>query len=308
MPQDPSPAPDGARPPLFELHDAVVVRAGRPILSVGEFVLQQGENLALLGPNGSGKSTFVRLITREMMPLYRDEPPVRFKGNARATLVEVRRCLGIVSSTMQDQIRVHLPVGDIVAGGLFGTVGVPLRADGAAVERARTAGAEALEMLGVGELASRDVMTLSTGQARRVLIARALVSDPEVLLFDEPCTGLDPEGMYYVRRSMRVLARSGKGIVLVTHYPEDVIPEIGRVVLLKEGEVFADGAKDELMNDATMSSLFDVPLHVRRSLAAGATAAADATAADAEASAEAAPDGALRAGVREEYFSLEGAY
>ena len=85
-----------------------------------------------------------------------------------------------------------------------------------------------MELLGVDELAARDIMTLSTGQARRVLIARALVHDPEVLVFDEPCTGLDPEGMYYVRSSMRTLAKAGKGIVLVTHYPEDIIPEIKR--------------------------------------------------------------------------------
>ncbi|MCB7225030.1 ABC transporter, partial [Anaerostipes caccae] len=70
-----------------------------------------------------------------------------------------------------------------------------------------------------------------TGQARRALIARALVHDPEALVFDEPCTGLDPEGMFYVRRSMRALAQAGKSIVLVTHYPEDVIPEIVRLVL-----------------------------------------------------------------------------
>ena len=96
-----------------------------------------------------------------------------------------------------------------------------------------------------------------------MLIARALVHDPDVLVFDEPCTGLDPEGMYYVRSSMRTLAKAGKGIVLVTHYPEDIIPEIKRVVLLKNGTVFADGSKGRLLTDGVMSELFDVPLHVQ---------------------------------------------
>ena len=265
--------------PLIELKDAVVVRGGRPILSIDSFRLAQGEHLALLGPNGSGKSTFVRVVTREMMPLYREEPPVRFKGNPRATLAAVRECVGIVSSTMQDQIRVHLPSRDIVAGGLFGTVGLPLRVREAEGAAARKRAEEALELLGVGDLADRDVMTISTGQARRVLIARSLISDPEVLLFDEPCTGLDPEGMFYVRKNMRTLAQAGKGVVLVTHYPEDVIPEIKRVVLLKEGRVFADGPKDELLCDETMTSLFDVELHVRREVAS-----------------------------KEEYFSLVSAY
>ena len=75
---------------------------------------------------------------------------------------------------------------------------------------------------------------MSSGQARRVLFARALVHDPSTLLLDEPCTGLDPEGMYYVRSSMRDLAKAGKGIVLITHYPEDIIPEIKRLVLVKD--------------------------------------------------------------------------
>ena len=279
--------------PLIELRDAVVVRGGRPILAVDSFSLAQGEHLALLGPNGSGKSTFVRLITREMMPLFREEPPVRFKGNPRATLAEVRACLGIVSSTMQDQIRVHLPALDIVAGGLFGTVGLPLRADEGAARRAREKAAAALDMLGVGELAGRDVLAISSGQARRVLIARALVSDPEVLLFDEPCTGLDPEGMYSVRKSMRTLAQAGKGIVLVTHYPEDVIPEIKRLVLLKEGRIFADGPKSELLRSGPMSALFDAPLQVR--LTTGETPAGDV-------------GDASKNAVAEEYFSLVSTY
>ena len=129
-------------------------------------------------------------------------------------------------------------------------------------DEGRERGLRALRMLGVGELAERDVTTLSSGQARRVLIARALVNDPDVLGFDEPCTGLDPQGMYHVRQSMRELAQAGKSLILVTHYPEDVIPEIDRIVMIKDGLVFADGTKERLLTSERMSSLFDVPLTV----------------------------------------------
>ena len=95
------------------------------------------------------------------------------------------------------------------------------------------------------------------------LIARAIVHDPETLVFDEPCTGLDPQGMFYVRHSLRELARAGKSLLLVTHYPEDVIPEVERLVMIKDGVVFADGPKEELMTSAQMSALFDVPMEVR---------------------------------------------
>lgn len=153
--------------PLIQLNDAIVRRDGKNILEVDSFVLRSGENIALLGPNGAGKSTFIRLITREDFPLYRDNPPVLFRGNDRTTLQETKKVLGVVSSTMQDQITVHLPAKDIVAGGLFGTLGVPQMYRVTPESQQRVM--EILEMLGVADLAERDIKTLSTGQARRIL-------------------------------------------------------------------------------------------------------------------------------------------
>lgn len=246
--------------PLFQIRDARVVRAGRTILAIDRFDLAEGEHVALLGPNGAGKSTFIQLLTREVFPLHRDEPPVRFRGQARPLLSDIKRALGIVSATMHDQVRVHLPVEEIVMGGISGTLGLPQHV--ALPKDARPRALDALDRLGIADLARRDVMTLSTGQVRRVLVARELMSDPQVLIFDEPCTGLDPEGMYHVRRTMSLLAAEGRSVVLVTHYPEDIIPAIDRVLLIKDAEVFADGPKAELLTSDTLSDLFDVPLEV----------------------------------------------
>lgn len=251
-----------ATTPLIELRDAHVRRDGREILAVDSFTLAEGESVALLGPNGSGKSTFISLITREMHPLHRDEPPVLFRGSARETLADIKKAMGVVSSTMQDQIRVHLPALDIVAGGLFGSLGVPMRVTVTDDQRAQAH--KAMAAVGVEDLASRDILTLSTGQARRVLIARALVHEPDILIFDEPCTGLDPAGMYYVRQTMSALARTGHAVLLVTHYPEDIVPEIGRLLLLRDGRLIADGPKANLLTSETMSDLFAVPLEVLR--------------------------------------------
>ena len=248
-------------PPLFQIRDARVVRGGRTILHVGDFSLAEGEHVALLGPNGAGKSTFIQLLTREVFPLHADVPPVLFRGQARPLLQDVRRALGVVSSTMHDQVRVHLPVEDVVVGGLFGSLGAPPRAEVGPGQRA--AASDALDRLGILDLARRDVTTLSTGQARRVLVARELVRDPQVLIFDEPCTGLDPQGMYQLRQTMATLAAEGRSIVLVTHYPEDVVPAIGRVLLVRDAEVVADGPKARLLTSEVMSELFDVPLTVR---------------------------------------------
>ena len=172
----------------------------------------------------------------------------------------MKKALAVVSATMQDQITVHLPVIQIVVGGLFRTLGLPHGYE--MTEEDEEQALRAMRMLGIEQLAGKDVMTLSSGQARRVLIARELVYDPEVLVFDEPCTGLDPEGMYYVRKSMRTLVNNGKSVMLVTHYPEDIIPEISRVVMIKDGLVYNDGPKEELLTSEKMSELFDVPLKV----------------------------------------------
>lgn len=243
---------------FLRLHDAVVRRSGKTILEISDFTLEFGQHMALLGPNGAGKSTFIKLITREVLPLYKDDPAVLFMGNPRATLAQVKQTVGMVSSTMQDQITVHLPVVEIVVGGLYGTLGLPhgTTLQQKDVERAQQVMAE----LGILDLAERDVMTLSTGQARRVLIARALIHEPKVLVLDEPCTGLDPAGMFHVRKSMRKLAQRGVTLVLVTHYPEDIVPEIDRVTMIRDGKVFADGRKQDLLTSEAMTKLFDVPL------------------------------------------------
>lgn len=247
--------------PLFAIHDAVVQRGGHTILEVEDFQLAEGEHVALLGPNGAGKSTFIQLLTREVFPLYREDAAVKFRGQARPLLEDIKSTLGIVSSTMHDQVRVHLPALEIVVGGLYGSLGLPMRAQ--VPDEYFAQGRAALERLGIGELAERDIMTLSTGQVRRVLVARELIREPSVLVFDEPCTGLDPQGMFYLRETMKTLADEGKNVILVTHYPEDIIPAIKRVLLIKDAKIFADGSKDELLNSDTMSSLFDVPLTVQ---------------------------------------------
>lgn len=248
--------------PFVSIKDAVVQRAGHPILSIDSLQLAEGESVAVIGPNGSGKSTFVGLIARTLLPLHRDRPPVVFRGCPRITLSEIRSLVGVVSTGMQEEAAVHLPVLDIVAGGVEGTLGLRPRMDACEVARARKIARICMEQIGIADLAKRDMLTLSTGQARRVLIARALAGDPTALCFDEPCTGLDPEGMHYVRHAMRRIVQAGKPLVLVTHYLDDIVPEIERVIALKNGRVFADGAKEEILTDRMMSDLFDLSVFV----------------------------------------------
>lgn len=251
---------NGTRKLIFELRDACVQRSSKTILHVDSFEFFEGESIALLGPNGAGKSTFIQLLTREILPLYKENPPFLFYGNARPTTKDIRKTLGVVSATMHDEVRVHLPVKDIVCGGLFGTLGLPNHVSTEKEDWDKTQ--QILKELGIQELSERDIMTLSTGQVRRALIAREMIRRPNVLVMDEPCTGLDPQGMYYVRKTMQTLTQQGVSLVLVTHYPEDIIPSINRVLLIKDAHIFADGAKEDILRSEIMEELFDVPLRI----------------------------------------------
>lgn len=247
---------------LLDVRDARVVRDGRTILQVDRFVVREGEHLALLGPNGAGKSTLIGLLTRDVLPLWSDPPAVLFRGQPRIELAEARRLLGVVSSSWQEMVRAHLSVEEVVLGGLYGSLGVPPHVRGRVTADDLAAAQGAMSELGVETLAGRDMVTLSTGEARRTLIARALVHGPSVLVLDEPTAGLDPTAAWQLRDTMRRLADGGRTIVLVTHHIEDVVRPVERVVLIKDARILADGPKRGLLNAQTLSGLFGVPLEV----------------------------------------------
>lgn len=243
---------------LLRLHNARVRRDGRYILDVDDFTVQEGERIVILGPNGSGKSTLTKLLTREILPLWHDEDPLVFLGNPRASLDDINSTVAVVSTSVQGRMMAHRSALDIVLGGFFGSVGVPYHL---AVSDEQTAQAHhALEEAGIGQLANRDMLTLSTGQARRVMVARALIAAPQVMLFDEPCAGLDPEGIWNLRQTLSSLAKAGHTLILITHDVADIVPEFERVVMLHDGHIVFDGPKQEILTTQRLRQLFGVPV------------------------------------------------
>lgn len=247
---------------LLSVRNARVVRDGRTILDAHKFVIRRGEHVAILGPNGAGKSTLIGLLTRDVLPLWDDPYPVLFEGKPRIELAEARKLLGVVSSSWQQMLRAHLSVHDIVMGGRFGSVGIPPHVVPSITAADESSTAQALAEMGVATLADRDMVTLSTGEAQRVLIARALVHDPAVLVLDEPCAGLDPTAAWHLREAMRSLAEGGRTLVLVTHHIEDVVRQIDRVVLMRDARIVADGPKAEVLTARALAGLFDIELSV----------------------------------------------
>jgi len=217
-----------------------------------------GEHVAILGPNGCGKSTLIKTITRECYPLVRENSSVRILGRDRWNVFELRKMLGIVSSDLMASCTRDATGRDIALSGFFSSIGIwPHQEVTAAMhEKAE----QALAMLAVSHLADRFTDEMSSGEARRVLLARALVHDPHALILDEPSTALDLFAQHELRLIFRKLAQAGIGLVMVTHHLSDLIPEIGRVVLIDRGRIVADGPKREVLTAPRLSQLFGLPL------------------------------------------------
>ena len=252
--------------PLLEINDATVLRGGRPALDRFSLRVEAGRHTAILGANGSGKSTLVQLVARQLYPLAPGDGgnPVRVFGRAHWSVAELRGLLGIVSPALQNDYTSDVPleVFEAVVSGFFAARGLGL--DHRVSEDMRERAMAALEQLGAGQLIGRAMASLSTGEARRVLIARALVHRPRALLLDEPCAGLDPASRRRFLESLRVLARGGTTLLLVTHHVEEILPEIGQVLLLKDGRVLRQGDKAATLTDAALGETFGMPVRVTR--------------------------------------------
>ncbi len=246
--------------PLLSLAHVTVMRGDRAALHDINLEIARGEHVCILGPNGCGKSTLIKTITRECYPLARDGPSISILGRERWDIFELRSLLGIVSPDLLASCTTEATGRDVVLSGFFSSTRIfpHHHPDPRHVELA----GEAMARLGIAHLADRAVAEMSSGEAKRTLIARALVHQPQTLLFDEPSNALDIGAQLQLRDTMRELAKSGLGILLVTHHVSEIIPEIERVVLLREGRILADGPKSSVLTEENLANLFGVSIRL----------------------------------------------
>jgi iron complex transport system ATP-binding protein len=249
-------------PKILEFENVHVQRETTMALRGVSFAIEAGEHAAILGPNGSGKSTLIKVITRECYPRFPEASRVRIWGQETWGLFDLRSLLGIVTNDLVETCTKPYSALETALSGFFGSIGVWPNHH-VTPEMKRKAG-EALRFFDVEHLAAKPLTEMSSGEIRRAVFARALVHDPKALLLDEPTNSLDIRAQHEVREAMRKLAQSGVSIVLVTHHLPDIIPEIGRVIALKEGSIFFDGAKAQVLTDEKMSQLFDIEVKVDR--------------------------------------------
>lgn len=246
--------------PLFIFENVSVQRGERLALNRLNLAVQSGEHVAILGPNGSGKSTLIKTITRECYPLLQPGSALRILGQTNWNIFELRSHIGLVSNDLMAQCARDITGRELVLSGFFGSIGIwPNHRVTLEMERIA---AQTMEWLEALHLRNRWLDELSSGEARRLLIARALIHSPGSLLLDEPTTSLDLTALREVRDYLRKLAQHGTGLVLVTHHLDDIIPEIDRVVLLKNGAVYADGPKSTMLRAEPLSAIFHTPVNV----------------------------------------------
>ncbi|HZY72052.1 MAG TPA: ATP-binding cassette domain-containing protein [Edaphobacter sp.] len=252
-------------PPFLELTHVNVARGDNMVLHDINLSVNTGEHIAILGPNGCGKSTLIKTITCECYPFVSSDPTqpetkVSIFGRERWDLTELKKRLGVVSAELPGKPTLHTTGRDAVLTGFFSssTLWPNLTVTPAMRERAD----EVLELIDGVKLVDKPVGEMSAGQQRRIMIGRALVGSSQMLLLDEPSNALDLSAQRELRALLRKLAQQGTGILLITHHIADIIPEIHRILLLREGRIIGDGPKDELLTAPILSNLFQTEVQL----------------------------------------------
>lgn len=247
-------------PAFIEMRNISVARGGGIVLHNLSLRIGPREHLAILGPNGSGKSTLIQTLTCQRYPAVQEGSHLSIFGRERWDLSELRRHLGVVGSELPGERTPHTSGRDAVISGFFSssTLWPNLHVTPEMKERAD----EILHLLEVEHLRNKPVGEMSAGETKRILIGRALVHRPQILLLDEPSNTLDLAAQWELRHTLRRLAQQGTGLLLVTHHLSDIIPEIDRVVMMRSGRIAADGPKKELLTAPRLRELFGVDVEL----------------------------------------------
>jgi iron complex transport system ATP-binding protein len=250
---------------FLSMRNVDVARGQKVVLHDVNLHIASGEHIAILGPNGCGKSTLIKAIMCECYPIVRPGMELKVYGRDRWDVQELRKHLGLVAADLPGERTAVTRGLDAVVSGFFSasTIWPNLTV----TDAMRDSAIEALSLLGADYLRDRWVGEMSAGEKRRVMIARSLVHRPEMLLLDEPSNALDLAAQRELREILRHVAVGSKdreptGIIMVTHHLADILPEIDRVVMMRDGKIVGDGPKTELLRADKLQDLFGVELEL----------------------------------------------
>jgi iron complex transport system ATP-binding protein len=238
------------------MRDVSVARGDNVVLHNISLRIASGEHVAILGPNGCGKSTLIKTITCQCYPIVTPTTELRLLGRERWDVSQLRTHLGVISAELPGE-RTPVTRGlDAVVAGFFSASTLWPNLHVTPEMRARAH--QALQLMQATHLEAKLVGEMSAGEQRRIMIARALVHQPGMLLLDEPSNALDLAAQRELREALRLVAQQGTGIIMVTHHLADILPEITRVIMMRFGRIVSDGSKDELITPEKLRDLFGV--------------------------------------------------
>jgi iron complex transport system ATP-binding protein len=249
-------------PPVLAVQGLHIERDGTAILDRVDWQVAPGEHWVILGANGSGKTSLLSALTGYLMPTA-GEVSLLGETYGACDWRELRKKVGLVSSSVRQMMADHEPAIETVASGKYAMIdfwGTVTRAE-------KTEALKLLRQVECGYLAARPWGVLSQGERQRVLIGRALMAHPRLLILDEPCAGLDPAARERFLQFLQRLGaqRNAPTLVLVTHHVEEIMPVFSHVLVLQAGRVLAAGPKAKVLNSRTLSETFATPLRLARS-------------------------------------------
>jgi len=235
---------------IIELNNVSWWADNKEILHGIDWSINKGEHWAILGLNGSGKTSLVRMLNAYVTPSS-GTMTVLGEAYGRHDWREMRKRMGLVSSSLTDNLYATETALEITLSGLFATMGLYDNATESQKDRARAV----LTSIGAGRLANEPYMTLSQGERQRVLIARALIGEPEILILDEPCEGLDVIARETLLDALGSMAQADDHltIIIITHRPEEILPLFTHALLMKDGVIFSKGAVKKVINSHNLS-------------------------------------------------------
>ena len=245
---------------VLEISNLKIQRGGVTILDGVNWRVERGQHWAILGANGSGKTSLLSALTGYLMPTA-GEIVLLGMQYGKTDWRELRKEIGIVSSSVRQMMAEEEPALETVVSGKFAMIdfwGRMSRAD-------KIRGLKILRQIECAHLANREWRVLSQGERQRVLIGRALMARPRVLILDEPCAGLDPAAREHFLQFLQRLgaSRNSPALVLVTHHVEEIMPVFSQALVLKGGKVLAAGAKLKTLTTKNLSEAFDAKVTVR---------------------------------------------
>lgn len=248
--------------PLIDIQDATIWRGTTRVFDGLTLRIEQNECVAILGPNGSGKTTLLKALNRELYPVAQKDSWVRILGRDRWNVSELRRHIGVVSDDLHRRYRPTTTAIEVVVSGYLSSIGIhgslSQRISREQIER----GESMLRELNIEALRDIPLKSMSTGQQRRCLLGRAMVHRPSTLIFDEPTAGLDLAASFDYLGRIRRFADDGCTIIIVTHHLNEIPPEVGRIVLLHDGRVAADGCKETVLSASLLSEVYGTPIRI----------------------------------------------